>query len=141
MTADEEITSGSVAVPTPGTRRSLGAWVTALLGGVSGLAPHVLHHAAPLVGTALVAGTGGTLLFGALGFLASIPMLLGLRRRFGSWLAPAIALGIFVAMFVVSNVLIGPLISGSGTDPGPAGTSQTAGPESASPHPSEHHPS
>lgn len=142
MTADEPISGSLRPVPPPRTRRNLGAWVTGMLGGVSGLAPHVLHHVAPLVGTALVAGTGGTLLFGALGLLASIPMLLGLRRRFDSWLAPAIALAVFAAMFVVSNVVIGPLISGSvRAEPGPAWTSETPGPASASPHPSEHHPS
>ena len=43
-------------------------WNTAVgaLGTLGGLAPHVLHHVGPLAGTALVAGAGGTALFGAL---------------------------------------------------------------------------
>ncbi len=81
------------------------------LGGVVGLAPHVLHHVGPLVGTALVAGTGGTVLFGVLGLVASVPLLIKLRRRFSSWWAPAIALAVFTAMFLISSLVIGPLIS------------------------------
>ena len=94
-------------------RRTLGAAVTGTLGAVGGVAPHVLHHVGPLVGTALVAGTGGTALFGFLGLAASVPMLLRLRRRFGSWRAPGIALVVFTAMFLVSSLVVGPLISGS----------------------------
>lgn len=63
------------------------------------------------MGTALVAGTGGTALFGALGLLASVPMLIKLRRRFSNWWAPAIALAVFTAMFLLSSLVIGPLIS------------------------------
>ncbi|RYV49707.1 hypothetical protein EUA98_17405 [Pengzhenrongella frigida] len=81
------------------------------LGGIVGLAPHVLHHVGPLVGTALVAGAGGTALFGILGLAASVPMLIKLHRRFSNWWAPAIALGVFTAMFLVSSFVIGPLIS------------------------------
>jgi len=67
--------------------RLRGLW-NAIVGGIGllvGLLPHVLHHVGLLVGTALIAGSGGTALFGALGFLASIPLLLRLRRRFGTW--------------------------------------------------------
>lgn len=88
----------------------------ALVGGIGlamGLVPHILHHVASLAGTALVAGSGGTALFGALGFIASIPFLLRLRRRFGTWGAPAIGLVIFVAMFALSAFVIGPAISGA----------------------------
>lgn len=88
----------------------------ALLGGIGlamGLLPHILHHVAFLAGTALVAGSGGTALFGALGFIASIPFLLRLRQRFGTWGAPAIGLVIFVAMFALSAFVIGPAISGA----------------------------
>ena len=88
--------------------------VTGALGAIGGVAPHVLHHVGPLVGTALVAGAGGTALFGVLGLAASVPMLLRLRRRFGSWRAPGIALVVFTAMFLVSSLVVGPLISGSG---------------------------
>jgi len=105
-----------VSSPTP--RGRLRALWDALVGGIGfalGLLPHLLHHVAILAGTALVAGSGGTALFGALGFLASIPFLLRLRRRFGTWLAPAIGLLIFAAMFSLSAFVIGPAISGAGS--------------------------
>ena len=86
-----------------------------IVGVVVGLAPHVLHHVGVLAGTALVAGSGGTALFGALGLVLSVPMLLRLRRRFGNWTAPAIGLTVFTAMFALSAWVIGPAISGSGS--------------------------
>jgi hypothetical protein len=90
------------------------AWsaVLALWGGFIGLAPHVLHHVGPLAGAALLAGTAGTVLFAAIGFIAAIPFLLRLYRRFRTWQAPAIALAIFAAMFTLSSFVIGPAISG-----------------------------
>ena len=101
--------------PSTGTvdrkRRTVWTVISGGLGGIVGLAPHVLHHIGPLVGTALVAGAGGTALFGVLGLVASVPMLIKLRRRFGNWWAPGIALGVFTAMFLVSSFVIGPLIS------------------------------
>ena len=92
---------------------------TGAIGVVLGLAPHVLHHVGVLAGTALVAGSGGTALFGALGLVLSVPMLLRLHRRFGNWTAPAIGLAVFTAMFALSTWVIGPAISGSG-DAGPS---------------------
>nr|BFE45602.1 hypothetical protein GCM10017547_34950 [Pseudarthrobacter oxydans] len=91
------------------------------VGLIVGLLPHVLHHIGLLAGTALVAGSGGTALFGALGLLASIPMLVRLYRRFGSWVAPALGLLVFAAMFSLSAFVIGPAISGTGpgVNPGP----------------------
>jgi hypothetical protein len=90
------------------------------IGLVVGLLPHVLHHVGLLAGTALVAGPGGTALFGVLGFLASVPMLLRLHLRFGTWRAPAIGLLVFAAMFSLSAFVIGPAISGAGdTSPAP----------------------
>lgn len=89
-----------------------------IVGVVVGLAPHLLHHVGVLAGTALVAGSGGTALFGALGLVLSVPMLLRLHRRFGTWTAPAIGLAVFAVMFAVSTFVIGPAISGSG-DSGP----------------------
>jgi len=89
----------------------------AIVGGIGllvGLLPHVLHHVGLLVGAALIAGSAGTALFGALGFLASIPLLLRLRRRFGTWRAPAIGLLIFAAMFALSTFVIGPAMSMAG---------------------------
>jgi len=92
-------------------RRTIWTVLNGALGGIVGLAPHVLHHIGPLVGTALVAGAGGTALFGVLGLIASVPMLIKLKRRFSNWWAPGIALGVFTAMFLISSFVIGPLIS------------------------------
>jgi hypothetical protein len=92
-------------------RRTIWTLLNGGLGGIVGLAPHVLHHIGPLVGTALVAGAGGTALFGVLGLVASVPMLIKLRRRFSNWWAPGIALGVFIAMFLISSFVVGPLIS------------------------------
>lgn len=112
-------------------RRRLRAWWNTLVGAIGlvvGLAPHVLHHVGLLAGTALVAGTGGTALFGVVGLVASVPMLLRLRRRFDSWWAPAIGLLVFALMFSVSAFIIGPLISGAGSDaPGGVQPSPTGG--------------
>jgi hypothetical protein len=108
------------------------AWsaAIALWGGFMGVLPHVLHHVGPLAGAALVTGAGGTLVFAAIGFVATVPFLLRVHGRFGSWRAPAIALAIFAAMFSLSSFVIGPAISGRGdpvTKPGierPAGHEQ-----------------
>jgi len=90
----------------------IGAAFSAALGAVAGAAPHVLHHIGPIAGAALLTGLGGTLLFGAIGFVLMIPMLLRLRRRFGSWAAPAVALALFGVMFMASTLWIGPAIRG-----------------------------
>ena len=117
----EQVTVGTAADGTVDRRRRT-VWtvLSGGLGGVVGLAPHVLHHVGPLVGTALVAGTGGTVLFGVLGLVASVPLLIKLRRRFSSWWAPTIALAVFTAMFLISSLVIGPLISAP-NDPVPPG--------------------
>lgn len=118
-------------------RLRLRALWNALVGGIGlvvGLVPHVLHHVTILAGTALVAGSGGTALFGVLGLLASIPFLLRLRRRFGTWRAPAIGLMTFAVMFSVSTFVIGPAISGAGdtggAEPGPASSVDPHHPDS-----------
>ena len=79
---------------------------------VTGLAPHVLHHAGPLAGAAIVSGALGTSLFAAVGFIATVPLLLRLRRRFGSWKVPGLALALFAAVFTFSTVVLGPLVAG-----------------------------
>ena len=79
---------------------------------MTGAAPHVLHHAGPLAGAALLAGAGGTALFAVIGFVLTVPMLLRLRRRFGTWAAPGVALALFAVMFTVSTLWIGPAIRG-----------------------------
>jgi hypothetical protein len=90
------------------------AWapLSGVIGTIGGIAPHVLHHLTPLAGAALVTGSTGSVLFGVLGFALTVPMLLRLRRRFRSWLAPGIALTLFIVMFTVSTVWIGPAIRG-----------------------------
>lgn len=117
--------SVDVAAPGEGTlgrrkrslRRRLGSVVTGAIGAVSGVAPHVLHHAGPIAGAALLSGAGGTALFAGIGFAVSVPFLLRLRRRFNNWRAPLVALAVFAAMFTLSALVIGPAIRG---DDGPA---------------------
>lgn len=82
------------------------------MGVVSGIAPHVLHHVGPIAGAALLTGTGGSVLFGLVGFAVFAPFLLPLRRRFGSRRAPATALAVVAAMFTLSTLVIGPAIRG-----------------------------
>ena len=84
-----------------------------------GVAPHVLHHAGPLAGAAVVAGAAGTVLFGLLGLLAAVPMLMRMHRRTGTWSAPAATLALFAVLFVTSTALIGPAISGDDGDDTP----------------------
>lgn len=93
----------------------LGAW-----GVVTGIAPHVLHHVGPLAGAAFLAGAGGRALFAAIAFVASIPFLLRMRRRFRNWVAPGIALAIMAGTFSLSTFVIGPAISGENSTPKPA---------------------
>jgi hypothetical protein len=81
---------------------------------VLGLAPHAMHHIGPIAGTALLTGVAGTLLFAALGLVLMIPFLLRLRRRFGGWRAPTVALAVFAAMFALSSFVVGPLLSQHG---------------------------
>lgn len=95
-----------------GIRARLWAGATATIGAISGLAPHVLHHVGPIAGAALIGGAGGTALFAVIGFAVSVPFLLKLRRRFGTWRAPGIALLAFVAVFTFSSLVIGPAIQG-----------------------------
>jgi len=105
-----------------GRLRTWWSGLVGAIGAVVGLTPHVLHHVGLLAGTALVAGTGGTALFGILGLVASVPFLLRLRRRFASWWAPAIGLAAFAVMFSVSAFVLGPAINaGGGAAPGGGG--------------------
>jgi hypothetical protein len=89
--------------------------IPAVWGAVSGVAPHVLHHVGPLAGAAVLAGLGGQISFFALGAVATIPMLRRLHRRFATWLAPGIALGLFLVTFLVSTLVLGPLLTGEDT--------------------------
>lgn len=75
-----------------------------------GVAPHVLHHVGLFAG-ALFAGVGGSLVFGAVGFLAAIPFLLRVYRRTGTWRMPAALLALFAVVFSISTFVIGPAIT------------------------------
>lgn len=86
--------------------------LAAVLGTISGIAPHVLHHVGPIAWAAIVSGSTGTVVFGLLGFLLMSPSLLQIKRRFGTWLAPGIAVVVFGVLFAISTVWIGPIIRG-----------------------------
>jgi hypothetical protein len=111
----------------------LGAALLAAWGVLVGVAPHVLHHVGPLAGAALLAGAGGKLLFGALGFVLSVPCLLRLYRRFHTLAAPVVATAAFAAIFTASTLVVSPLITG-GTDR----PSKTPGAELPAGHASHH---
>ncbi|MDP3893310.1 hypothetical protein [Nocardioides sp.] len=93
--------------------------VGAATGVVLGVAPHVLHHIGLLAGTALISGASGNALFYVVGLILSVPMLRRLYRRFPTPWAPAVAVGVFTALFSLSAFVIGPAVSGSGADPAP----------------------
>ena len=123
-TRDREgaVTAMKVAGPTGGKRSFVaraGSVLLAAWGGITGVAPHVLHHVGPLAGAALLAGAAGRLLFAGIALGASIPLLLRIRRRFGTWVAPGIALAVMAAMFSLSTFVIGPAISGDDSTPQP----------------------
>ena len=109
------------------TKRTWAA-LAAAWGVILGVTPHLLHHVGPLAGAALLAGAGGTALFAAIGFLASIPFLIRLHRRFHTWVAPAIATVLFAAMFTFSTFVIAPALTGGNSTPSPSpGTEQPSG--------------
>jgi len=144
-------TVSAAAAPVTTARRGLGArlWggVVAAWAVVTGVAPHVLHHVGPLAGAALLAGFGGQAIFFALGLVLSLPMLRRLYRRFGTPVAPALAvvanfvsgLGVvsravstrssaFAAVFTFSSLVIAPQLTSPDKSPTPApGIEQPAG--------------
>ena len=91
--------------------------IVAFFGVVTGVAPHVLHHVGPLAGAALLAGFAGQVLFFALGLVLSVPLLLKLYRRFGTLVAPAVAVVAFAAIFTFSSVVVAPLLTDSDESP------------------------
>ena len=129
--------SSVLAQPEPGRLRAISrrVWVglAAAWAALTGLLPHVLHHVGPLAGAALFAGVGGSLLFFAIGLVAAIPFLRRLHRRFGSWRAPALAVGVFAVVFSFSTFVIGPKISGTGEGGGTS--SATSQSQQAAPAP------
>ena len=117
--------------------RSFGArvWcgIVAAWAVVTGIAPHVLHHVGPLAGAALLAGAGGKAIFFALGLLLSLPMLRRLYRRFGTLVAPVIAIVVFAGVFAFSSLVIAPKLTGSEQSQQP-GIQQPAPSDHASHH-------
>lgn len=83
-----------------------------IFGLIAGITPHVLHHIGLIAGAVFLTGAAGSVIFGFIGLAATVPLLLKLRRRFNTMLAPAIALGVFIIMFLVSSLIIGPWIRG-----------------------------
>ena len=119
-----ELPAGGAIAP-QNLRERATAVVSSALAVLLGLAPHVLHHAGPLAGAALLAGTGGSLLFGAIGLVAAIPFLLRVHRRCGNWRVPGALLALFAVMFSISAFVIGPAISGESSGKAKPTTDQT----------------
>ncbi|WP_220794250.1 hypothetical protein [Nocardioides pelophilus] len=116
----DEPSADDTADETPQRRGLLATvWsaVTAVVGGIMGLLPHLLHHVGLLGGAVLVTGATGNILFAVLGLVLSLPLLRRLYRRFGTWKAPTLALAVFTLMFSLSAFVIGPAISND--DPSP----------------------
>ena len=114
------VRAGSEGRPGP---EALLSWPGRLLGGLSaavgtvaGITPHVLHHIGPIAGAAILTGSEGSALFGAIGFALTLPMLIRLKKRFDSWAAPGVALALFAIMFTISTLWIGPAIRGDNAD-------------------------
>ncbi len=133
--------SGGPRTAGPGRRSRVSAiWAgtRATFGASLGLAPHVLHHIGFLAGTAVLTGVLGNAALYAVGMLLSIPMLLRLRRRFGSWKAPVLGVAAFTALFALSAFVIGPAISQGLSGPAPGASSEGTG-QPADEH-TGHHP-
>lgn len=79
-------------------------------------------------GRALFAGAGGSLLFGAVGFLAAIPFLLRIHRRTGTWGTPAVLLALFALIFSISTFVVGPAITTSPSKKSSPASEQTGQP-------------
>ena len=120
-------------------RQRAGAVISSAVAAVLGILPHVLHHAGPLAGAALIAGTAGTLLFGALGLIAAIPFLLRVHRRCGNWRLPAGLLALFAVVFSISAFVIGPALTGSDSAKSRATTTQSAPATAPSDSHASHH--
>ena len=106
---------------------------------VLGAAPHVLHHAGPLAGAAILGGASGKALFAALGFLLAIPMLRRLHRRHRSWAVPTVVLALMAVVFALSTFVVGPAITGDSNEPASPTRSVPAAPAGVSPSEHESH--
>ncbi len=87
--------------------------LSGLIGTVAGITPHVLHHIGPVVGAAFLTGTEGSIFFGVVGFVFMFPTLFRLKKRFGTWTTPGVALALFFVTFTISTLWIGPAIRGN----------------------------
>jgi hypothetical protein len=122
-------------------RTRLGRLRVLLSGAVAallGAAPHVLHHAGPLAGAALLGGVMGSLLFGALGLVAAIPFLLRIRRRTGGWRIPVALLVAFAVVFAVSTAITRSAVGGGEESNRPAAPSTLPPGVSPSEHEAHH---
>lgn len=97
-------------------RLAVGAMGAAVLGATL----HVLHHVGPLAGAALLAGVMGKLVFGVVGFVAALPMLLRLRSRTGSWRVPGGVLVVMMVVFMFSSFVIGPALTSEDKEDSPS---------------------
>lgn len=126
--------------PTPSAfHERVAAILSSAVAAALGLAPHVLHHAGPLTGAALLAGTAGALLFGAIGFVAAIPFLLRVHRRCGNWRVPGALLALFAVVFSISTFVVGPAINGESSGTSTSTSNQTAIPNPAGQEHYDHH--
>jgi hypothetical protein len=107
-------------------RQRTAAAISSAFAVVLGILPHVLHHAGPFAGAALLAGTGGSLLFGAIGLVAAIPFLLRVHRRCGNWRVPGALLALFAVVFSISAFVIAPAITATDSAKTKPATSQGA---------------
>ena len=103
-----------------------------------GLLPHILHHAGPLAGAALFAGVGGSLLFGVIGLVAAIPLLVRMKRHCGSWHRPLAALVVFGAVFLLSTFVVGPALTSDDSDGAQPSATPAERPAAPSAH-EQHH--
>lgn len=120
-----------------GLRATVGSALSGAIATVMGLIPHLLHHVSLFAGAALITGAAGNLLFGVVGLLFSIPLLRRLHRRYGTWRAPAAALGVFTVMFTLSAFVLGPALSGSddrGSEPARPSPGEVVSPDEHANH-------
>ena len=115
----------------------------AILGAALGLLPHLMHHISLFAGAVVISGAAGNLALGVVGLLLSVPLLRRLYRRFGSWMAPALAVAAFAAMFSVSALVIGPALSGDDvvapSSDAPSSDTSDPGTPGSDPEHAEHH--
>lgn len=97
----------------PGRVRSrLQSVVMTAWAAVTGIAPHVLHHVGPLAGAAFFAGATGRVVFGIVALVLTVPVLLRVHRRSGTWRLPIALLTVFVIVWSVSTFVVGPRLYG-----------------------------